>query len=95
MPHDAESFQDGREQGWRDNAAQRETDAKVIAALREALEEISQPILAMQKRAAAQGYDFNGETALNIASNPEHYKLIARNALAVNEQTVVRKDEKR
>lgn len=37
MPHDHESFQDGSEQGWQDNAAQRGADAKLITALTEAL----------------------------------------------------------
>jgi len=52
-----------------------------IARLRAALEEISQPLLAMQKRAEAEGYVLNGEIALNIISNPQHYKSIARRAL--------------
>ncbi len=64
-----------------------ESDAKVIAAWREALREISQPLITMQDRAKAEGCDFNGETALNIISNPEHYRAIARRALAANEQT--------
>lgn len=52
-----------------------------IAKLRAALQEISQPLIAMQDRAKKDGYDFSGETALNIISNPEHYRSIARQAL--------------
>lgn len=52
-----------------------------IERLRAALQEISQPLIAMQERAKKEGYVLNGETALNIISNPEHYKKIAREAL--------------
>ena len=55
---------------------------KEIERLRTALQEISQPLMTMQDRAKAEGCILNGETALNIISNPEHYRQIARRTLA-------------
>ena len=50
---------------------------KEIERLRTALQEISQPLMTMQDRAKAEGCILNGETALNIISNPEYYRQIA------------------
>jgi hypothetical protein len=51
------------------------------AKLREALEEIAEPIAAMKKRAEAEGGTINYMMADNIASSPQYYKQIAKRAL--------------
>lgn len=48
--------------------------------MREALEDIVDPIVAMQ-RDLPEGYSFNGAMALSIVQNPEYYKSIARAAI--------------
>lgn len=50
--------------------------------LREALEEIANPILAMQLRAKAEGYKLDGMIASMLAKDPEYLKGIARAALS-------------
>ncbi len=51
-------------------------------AFREALEEIVNPIAAMQRRAEAEGAKIDGIMANVLARDPEYLKGIARAALA-------------
>jgi len=52
-----------------------------LAKLREALEYISNPIVAMQKEAEDKGYRINGAMVVSIANDANHLKDIARKAL--------------
>ena len=61
--------------------------AKVIAALREALETIAEPILHAERTAKASGERLN-ELAYQIYISPENLRAMARDALKkLNEQT--------
>lgn len=55
--------------------------AAEIARLREALEEIADPIGFIQREAAAEGNQINGAMLVQIANDPAHLKRIARTAL--------------
>ena len=54
--------------------------ATEVARLREALEEIANPLATMARRAKAEGARLSGMAAV-IAQDPEHLKRIARTAL--------------
>lgn len=54
---------------------------KEIERLRAALEEIANPIAAMEARAKADGMRLNGGGAVALSNDPNYLKQIARDAL--------------
>ncbi len=61
------------------------TKSNASDVMRQALEDITEPIAAMQ-RDLPEGHSLNGHYAMVNADNPEHYKRIARAALSTVEQ---------
>jgi hypothetical protein len=61
--------------------------ADTIEQLTAALEEIANPIAAMQRRAAQEGHALNGPAAIALSDDPAHLKSIARAALSKASET--------